>query len=63
MNQSVSERCQRQNVRERPETKDQGQVGLQKTKVVHLFLKSLLNVYSVLGTIPGIGNTEVKKAF
>lgn len=61
MNQSVSERCQRQSVKETPEAKDQDQVRLQKTSVVHLFHESLLNVYNVLGTVPVIGNTEVNK--
>ena len=61
LNRSVSERCQRQSVRNRPEAKDQGPVRLQKTGVVHLFHKSFQDVYNVLGAIPGIGNTEVNK--
>lgn len=59
--QSVSGGHQSQGVRERPKAMDQGQIRLQKTNVVHLIWISLLNVYNMLGTIPGIGNTEVNK--
>lgn len=61
LNQSVSERCQRQSVRKNLEAKDQGQVRLQKARIVHLLHKSLLNVYNMPGIIPGVGDTEVNK--
>ena len=59
--QSVSERCQRQGVRERPKAMDQGQTRLVETNAVHLFQNLLPNVYNMLGSFPGLGNTEVNE--
>lgn len=61
LNQSVSERCQRQSVRVWPEARDQGQVRLQKTKLF-IFSTDLYRMsVNVLGTILDPGKIEVNK--
>lgn len=61
LRQSVSQRCQRQGVRERPKAMDQGPVRLPKTNV-HLFRNFLPHISNMLSSFPGIGNTEVNEA-
>lgn len=59
LNQSVSERCQRQNVRIRPEARDQRQVRLQKTKLFIYFTDLYRMSVNVIGTILNTGKLEV----